>query len=79
MNAYEFKVWRTRLGLTQVEAAAKLKLTLRAVQHYENGTRGISDQISMLTCTVEGRHWRGHGPTGRKGAGATTSMTRTTS
>jgi hypothetical protein len=48
-----------RLGLTQVEAANQLKLTPRAVQHYENGTRGISDQIAMLTFAVEKRFWRG--------------------
>ena len=69
MNADEFKVWRTRLGLTQVEAADQLKLTPRAVQHYEGGTRGISDQIAMLTFAVEGRHWRGHGTDRPKGSG----------
>jgi phage N-6-adenine-methyltransferase len=59
MNADEFKLWRKRLDITQVDAASLLKLTPRAVQHYEGGTRGISDQIAMLTFAVEKRFWRG--------------------
>src|SRR5258708_27473106 len=60
MTIDEFRAWRKRLGLTQQRAATELKLrSVRAIKHYEAGTRGISPRIAMLCETVERRWWRG--------------------
>jgi phage N-6-adenine-methyltransferase len=58
MKPEDFKIWRGRLGLTQVGAAAELELTPRAIKHYEAGTRRITPQIEMLTAAVARNHWR---------------------
>jgi DNA-binding XRE family transcriptional regulator len=55
MEANEFRVWRTRLGWTQAEVADKLGVTVRAIKHYEGGTRRISPTIEKL-CDRVGRH-----------------------
>jgi hypothetical protein len=55
MTPIDFKNWRTRLAMTQVQAAAELHVTARSIKRYEEGSRGISDQIEMLTRNVERR------------------------
>jgi phage N-6-adenine-methyltransferase len=61
MTPEDFKIWRGRLALTQVGAAAELELTPRAIKHYEAGTRRITPQIEMLTRDVERRLLKGRG------------------
>jgi DNA-binding XRE family transcriptional regulator len=59
MTPDDFRDWRRRLGWTQADAATKLGLTVRAIKHYEGGTRGISPVIEKLTHAI-----------GRRGSGA---------
>jgi transcriptional regulator with XRE-family HTH domain len=59
MTPGDFREWRRCLGWTQVEAAAKLGLSVRTVKHYEGGTRGISPVVEKLTHAI-----------GRRGSGA---------
>jgi len=61
MTPDEFKLWRGGLGLTQAQTAGELRLTTRAIKHYEGGTRGISGQIEMLTADVQRRYLKGRG------------------
>jgi transcriptional regulator with XRE-family HTH domain len=64
MRPDDFRDWRRRLGWTQADAAAKLGLTVRAIKHYEGGTRGISPVVEKL-CRAVGRRsgmfWKGAG------------------
>lgn len=39
MDAAGFRAWRTKLGFTQQQAAAKLGVSTLTVQHYERGAR----------------------------------------
>jgi hypothetical protein len=71
MTPNEFKTWRQRLGFTQVEAAAELKLTAMSISNYESGRRGISDQIASHCDAIERRRKRGraHHTAERRAAG----------
>lgn len=48
MTGTELKAQRTRLGLTQLELAAKLGVTANSVARWERGERGISEPIAKL-------------------------------
>jgi hypothetical protein len=61
MTPIDFNNWRTRLGLTQVEAGAELRVTARSIKRYEEGSRGISGPIEALTRDVERRLLKGRG------------------
>jgi phage N-6-adenine-methyltransferase len=47
MNSWEFSSWRCSLGWTQREAAEKLHVGTRAVEHWEQGTRRISARVEQ--------------------------------
>jgi transcriptional regulator with XRE-family HTH domain len=49
----DFREWRQRLGLTQTEAGKLLGLTLRAIQHYEGGTRLIPRTTELACWALE--------------------------
>jgi DNA-binding XRE family transcriptional regulator len=53
MTPDDFRQWRKRLGWTQNDAAAKLGLSVRAIKHYESGSRGISPVVERLCRAVE--------------------------
>lgn len=60
MSADDFRAWRTRLDLTQADAAHALGLALStdgrssdAVRHYEAGRRKIPASIALLCRYVE--------------------------
>jgi transcriptional regulator with XRE-family HTH domain len=55
----DIRAWRQRLGLTQTQAGGALGVTLRAVQHYEGGTRPIPRVIELACWAIE------HGATGK--------------
>lgn len=63
MNATEFRAWRTRLGWTQAIVADKLGVSVRAVKHYEAGTRRITPTIERLCERLRrrGTFWGGTG------------------
>ena len=48
MNPDEFRATRKSIGLTQTELADRMGVTLRAVQHWEAGTKAISKAMSIL-------------------------------
>jgi transcriptional regulator with XRE-family HTH domain len=54
----DMKAWRLRLGLTQAQAGEALGVTLRAIQHYEGGTRPIPRVVELACWAVQ------HGPPG---------------
>jgi transcriptional regulator with XRE-family HTH domain len=63
MEASEFRAWRQRLGWTQAKVADKLCVSVRAIKHYEGGTRRISPSMEKL-CFQLGRRggfWKGAG------------------
>jgi transcriptional regulator with XRE-family HTH domain len=47
------RAWRQRLGLTQTQVGEALDLTLRAIQHYEGGTRSIPRVVELACWAVE--------------------------
>jgi Helix-turn-helix domain len=49
----DFRAWRHRHRLTQTGAGKLLGLTLRAVQHYEAGTRGIPRTTELACWAIE--------------------------
>jgi hypothetical protein len=48
MTPLELQAWQDRLGLTQVEAAAELKMSPQGYRHLLAGRRQISGQIALL-------------------------------
>jgi transcriptional regulator with XRE-family HTH domain len=54
----DIRAWRQRLGLTQTQAGDELGVTLRAIQHYEGGTRPIPRVVELACWVLE------HGPPG---------------
>lgn len=61
----DMRAWRDRLGLTQTQAGKALGLTLRAIQHYEGGSRKIPRVIELACWAIE--HWGdGKAPKRRK-------------
>jgi transcriptional regulator with XRE-family HTH domain len=72
MTPDEFRDWRKRLGLTQDEAAAELRVTERAVRRYEKGERKISVHVARLCEMLRQRLVTKRGPRKR----AKYSMTR---
>jgi hypothetical protein len=51
----EMRAWRDRLDLTQKQAGEQLGLTLRAIQHYEGGTRPIPHVVELACWAIEHR------------------------
>lgn len=49
----DMRAWRQRLGLTQTDAGKALGLTLRAIQHYEGGTRVIPRAVELACWALE--------------------------
>ncbi len=49
MTGPDFTAWRTRMALTQGEAAKRLGLDPRTVQRYEAGQLGIA-RTTILAC-----------------------------
>lgn len=60
MTPEQLRAALERLGLTQAEAARRLGVTLRSVQHWVSGSRKIGRPVAML---VEG--WLKAGGPGR--------------
>jgi hypothetical protein len=52
----DMRAWRERLDLTQGQAGEALDLTLRAIQHYEGGSRAIPRVVELACWAIE------HGP-----------------
>ena len=48
MTPYEFRATRRSIGLTQTELAERMGVTVRAVVHWEGGTRSIPKAMSIL-------------------------------
>ena len=48
MTPDEFRATRKAAGLTQLELAERMGVTMRAVQHWEGGTKTISRAMSIL-------------------------------
>jgi hypothetical protein len=48
VTAKELQAWQDRLGLTQVEAAAELKMSPQGYRHLLAGRRRVSEQIALL-------------------------------
>ena len=48
MNPGEFRATRKSIGLTQTELAERMGVTVRAVLHWERGTRTIPNAMSIL-------------------------------
>lgn len=63
MEAREFRAIRLKLKWTQAKLAARLGVSVRAIKHYEAGTRRISPTVSRLVDRVrrKGPHWKGPG------------------
>ena len=53
MTGTELKAIRDRLGLTQAELAAWLYYTVRAVQSWEQGWRGITPRVERMIRKLE--------------------------
>ena len=53
MTAQQLRAWRARLGLTQVEAAARLGISERQYIRIERGDGGITDTVALLARAVE--------------------------
>lgn len=53
MTPAELKEARQSLGLTQTQLAEKLGVTLRAVQHYEGGSRQIPEPTARLIALLK--------------------------
>jgi transcriptional regulator with XRE-family HTH domain len=49
------QAWRDRLGLTQTQAGEALGLSLRAIQHYEGGSRPIPRVVELACWAIEHR------------------------
>jgi transcriptional regulator with XRE-family HTH domain len=49
----DMRAWRRRLGLTQTQAGTALGLTLRAIQHYEGGSRSIPRVVELACWALE--------------------------
>jgi transcriptional regulator with XRE-family HTH domain len=54
-NGQEFRTWRERLGLTQIQAATQLGVTQRAIAAWEGGATPISRQTELAIWAVERR------------------------
>ena len=48
MIGEELKRWRTERGLKQTEAAKRLKITLRSLQNWEQGSRHPHPLIAQV-------------------------------
>jgi transcriptional regulator with XRE-family HTH domain len=55
MNGQEFRAWRQRLGLTQLQSASRLGVTQRAIAGWEGDTTPISRQTELAIWAVEQR------------------------
>jgi transcriptional regulator with XRE-family HTH domain len=55
MNGEEFRAWRQRLGLTQLQAASRLGVTQRTIAAWEGDTTPISRQTELAIWAVERR------------------------
>jgi transcriptional regulator with XRE-family HTH domain len=55
MNGEQFRSWRQRLGLTQLQAASRLGVTQRAVAAWEGDTTPISRLTELAIWAVERR------------------------
>lgn len=53
MTAEEFKTWRSRLDMTQQDAADTLGVTKRSVQGWEDGTQPIKRSIALACAAVQ--------------------------
>ena len=53
MTPEEFRATRKYIGLTQTELAERMGVSLRAVLHWERGTRTISNAMAILLGYVE--------------------------
>lgn len=56
MTKDEFRAWRDRLGLSQVDAALKLDMGRRQVQKYEAGEAAIPYVVELACAELERRH-----------------------
>ena len=48
MSPDEFRATRKAAGLTQTEMADRMGVTARTVQHWEGGTKAISEAMGIL-------------------------------
>ena len=56
MTSIKIRAWRKRLGFTQARAAELLGVSIRAIKHWEAGTRRPRKSILLLMAAIGGQN-----------------------